>query len=139
MSESFRHLIFFDGQCGLCQKAVKHIIAIDRDKIFCFAPLSGDTASTILTGKFSYLQKENSLVLIESFQTFHKRFWLRSKGAFRIYWLLGGKWKFLGALHFLPSFLINPLYRFIAKHRHQFGAKQNNELFEGKEKSRFLP
>ncbi|MBU6382813.1 MAG: DUF393 domain-containing protein [Verrucomicrobia bacterium] len=113
------HLIFFDGECPFCHKAVRHIIDIDVQKRFLFAPLGGETAQDILTGPQARLKKANSLVLVENYQSTERKFWIESKAALRIYWLVGG-WGIIGIFSFLPRQIGDPIYRWVAAHRHQF-------------------
>lgn len=131
------HLIFFDHNCSLCQKSVRWIIHVDRKALFVFAPLTGQTASTFLIRDKEYLKNENSLVLIENYQTSSPRFWIRGRAVFRILWLMGGIWRLLGWLCFLP-FGIDQVYKWVAKHRQALTLSIKEEL-SPEEKSRFLP
>lgn len=139
MNKTYKHIIFFDGECGLCHQSVRHILSIDQKKIFCFSPLNGSSAKDMLSKKLPSFQTINSLVLVEHFNTSYQKFWIYSKAVFRIYWLLGGKWKILGVFCFFPSFLGDYIYRLIAKHRHRLHLKKSSEIFEKIEKNRFLP
>jgi predicted DCC family thiol-disulfide oxidoreductase YuxK len=116
------HLIFFDGECPLCHKAVRHIIDIDVHKHFLFAPLKGQTAEEILSGPQKSLKLAKSLVLVENYDSTDRKFWIESKAVLRIYWLVGG-WGLIGIFCFVPSFIGDPIYRFFAAHRHQFKLK----------------
>ncbi|HSX25658.1 MAG TPA: DUF393 domain-containing protein [Chlamydiales bacterium] len=130
------HLIFFDSECPFCHKTVRHLIEIDTQHLFLFAPLNGETAKDILTGPQQPLRHANSLVLVENYESTDREFWIRSQAVFRIYWLLGGAHAYLGLLSFLPSFLGDPIYNWFAAHRHQFKLKMPEE--PGPE-DRFLP
>ncbi len=114
------HLVFFDDECPLCHKAVRHIIEIDEHKRFLFAPLRGETARGILAGPQKSLKSSNSLVLAENYQSTERRFWIRSHAIFRIYWLAGNGWGLVGILSFLPRWLGDFFYHWVAAHRHQF-------------------
>lgn len=129
------HLIFFDSECPLCHRAVQHILEIDPDKRFVFAPLNGETAGAILAGPLAHYRKINSIILLENYQSTERQFWIRSKSILRIYWLLGDGWKIVGWLSFLPSCIGDALYSWVAKHRHQFKLKPRGELGP---KDRFL-
>lgn len=129
------HLIFFDGDCPFCYKAVCHIIAIDGNRRFVFAPLNGETAADILIGPQAHLRKANSLVLVENYQSTHRKFWIRSRAMLRIYWITGNGWGLLGILSFLPGFLGDLFYRWFAVHRHHFKLK----MPQAGPKDRFLP
>lgn len=131
-----KHLVLFDEICPLCQRAVKRILRIDDRALFRFAPLSGKTAEEILTGQNAPLCEMNTLVLVENIGTSEQKIWIRGKGALRIFWLIGGWWKLLGAFCFLP-FGTDLIYRLIARHRHKLSGEL--PLFTVEEKTRFLP
>ncbi len=130
------HLIFFDSECPFCHRQVQHIIEIDIYKRFCFAPLNGKTASEILVGPQADLKKANSIILVENYESTERHFWIRSKAVLRIYWLNGNGWGLFGIFSFLPSFLGDPIYRWVAEHRHQFKLKIPEKPGP---KERFLP
>lgn len=130
------HLIFFDHECPWCHKAVRHIIEIDVHKHFVFAPLNGNTADNILIGPNAHLRKANSIVLVEDYESTSRKFWIRSKAILRIYLLNGNGWGIIGILGFLPSFIIDPFYRWFAEHRHHFKLKIPDKAGP---QDRFLP
>jgi predicted DCC family thiol-disulfide oxidoreductase YuxK len=132
----YEHIVFFDGECPLCHKAVRHIIEIDTEKKFLFAPLTGETANDILIGPQKELRSMNSLVLVENYDSTDRKFWVRSRAILRIYWLVKNGWELLGALSFLPGWLGDIFYRWLAAHRHQFKLKIPKEPGP---KERFLP
>lgn len=128
-----KQLVFFDSECKLCRKSVHTLIKIDTEKKLVFAPLNGKTADDKLIGKFSYLKHQNSLVLIENP---HGHIWLRGRAVFRIFWLLGGKWKLIGWFYMMP--FVDFFYRQVARHRHRFSSKDDFEALMEKERDRFL-
>lgn len=131
------HLVFYDGECGFCDQVVQFILKVDHRKLFMFAPLQGKTAAKVLKGMSPSDRREDTLVLVENYREPHEQISILGKGAFRILWLLGGAWKLLGWISFLPSPLYNWAYRLFARHRHRFFAKQC-QLPQQKD-SRFLP
>ena len=130
------HVIFFDAECVLCQRAVRYIQQIDESALFLFAPLNGKTAARTLTGPNARLARANTIVLAENYESTEREFWIRSRALFRIYWLLGGKWRSLGWLHFLPGYPGDLFYKWVSNHRHQFKFKGEVDLGA---KNRFLP
>ena len=130
------HLIFFDAECPLCHRAVRHIIEIDADKHFLFAPLESETAKAILTGPLAFYRKANTVVLLENYQSTEREFWIRSQSILRVYWLLGNGWKIIGWLCFLPAWVGDLFYSWVANHRHQFKLKPMQEIGPSE---RFLP
>ncbi len=130
------HLIFFDGECPFCNRAVAHIIELDTHQRFVFAPLKGETAAKILTGPLAWYGEANSLVLMENYRSTGRKIWIRSKAALRVYWLVGEGWKLVGIFCFLPGFIGDFFYRWFAEHRHRFKLKPTKEPGP---KDRFLP
>lgn len=115
-----RHLIFYDGSCGLCDRTVQIVFAADKREVFAFAPLQGVTAEYYLKNMPAETRDIDSIILIEDFATDTYRIYVRSKAVFRICRTLGGPWFFPGLLSFFPSWLFDWSYRLIAKIRHRF-------------------
>jgi predicted DCC family thiol-disulfide oxidoreductase YuxK len=130
------HLVFFDDQCPFCHKQVSRLIEIDTHKRLKFAPLNGKTAADILSGPPAKLKNMNSVVLVENYDSTERNFWVRAKAIFRVHWLIGNGWGLIGIFSFLPSFLIDPFYRWYAEHRHQYKLKMPDSPGP---KDRFLP
>ena len=130
------HIIFFDGECPLCHRAVRQIIEIDVDRRFLFASLNGETAAEILIGPQAPLKRAQSLVLVENYRSTAREFYIRSRALFRIYWLVGHGWGLIGILSFLPCWVGDLFYRWVAAHRHQFKLKFPQDPGP---KDRFLP
>jgi predicted DCC family thiol-disulfide oxidoreductase YuxK len=130
------HLLFFDHECPLCIRSVRHVIEIDREHRFGFAPLRGETANEVFSGPQTCLKKANSLVVVENWRSTDRRFWIRSRAVLRIYWLIGGQWALYGCLSVLPGFIGDFIYDQIAAHRHQFRLRSDKPIGP---KERFLP
>ena len=129
------HLILFDGNCPVCNRAVGHILRIDREKLFVFSPLEGQSAKRLLGDRYDRYLKIDSLVLIENYEK-SPIIRVYSKAALRIYWLLGGKYSLIGFLCFLPSFIGDFLYRLIASHRYRLNMKMPHKPID---QDRLLP
>lgn len=112
-----KHLIFYDGECPLCNRVVRFVLAADKKKQFLFAPLQGITAEKELHD-FKRLDLD-TLVLLENYQTSEQQSLIEGKGALRIFWHLGGIYTLLGCLSFFPSFLFDRFYRFVARRRYR--------------------
>ena len=133
-----KHLIFYDGTCGLCHRAVQFVLKRDCYQRFVFAPLQGETAAALL-GK-SKASSMETLVLVENYQNPECRCILtHGQGALRISWLLGGFWVIPGVFSFLPPFLYDWLYHWVARHRFKWFGKETCLLPQTKCNERFLP
>lgn len=115
------YIVFFDEPCPLCNKAVRSILKRDRKKRFYFAPLGGDTA------KERNVTETNCLVLIHGEKKVKE-----GKAVLRINWLLGGKYRFIGWLSYLPSEPFDFIYRFIVRFRYKVCHTSQEFSFEGR-------
>jgi predicted DCC family thiol-disulfide oxidoreductase YuxK len=127
-------IIFFDGVCGMCNAFVDLILRFDREQTFLFAPLQGFTARDLLpplTGD----GREWSMVYADE-AGIHDQ----SNASLEVYRRLGGIWRLLGLLRYIPSFIRNPVYRVIARNRYRwFGKRDSCRLPTAAEQTRFLP
>ena len=131
-----RHLLFYDGHCGLCDGAVRFLARVDKKQHFLFAPLDGNHAQRLLANLSDEDRSAESFILLEEYST-APRCYLYGKAALRIAWLLGGPWRLVGLFHFLPSCLYNWVYRFIARHRYSLFGLRACTLQRGRD-ARFL-
>jgi predicted DCC family thiol-disulfide oxidoreductase YuxK len=129
-----KHLILFDGECPLCQNMVRRIYALDKNKAFFFAPLQGKTSKQFFKESHQQMLEKNTLILIENYLKPSHRLWIYGRAVCRIFWLIGGKWKMISWLCFLPVG-VNVFYRFIARHRHLLSENASSPLPE----DRILP
>ncbi len=129
------HLVFYDGECGLCDNVVQFLLKHDKENVFLFAPLQGTTAQKIPP----HLKSVDSIVLIENYLTPNERMFIQGKAAWRVLWLLGGAWRLLGWINFLPAFLYDWGYRLVARNRHRIFSNEACVLPDPSNKSRFLP
>lgn len=127
-------ILFFDGVCGLCNKAVDFVLVRDIAQQIKFAPLQGDTARQLLTP--DDVANLNTMVLWVRGRSYRK-----TAAAVRILWRLSPAWQVLGTLLWLiPLPLRNLGYSLIARNRYRlFGKKESCRLPTVEERLRFLP
>ncbi len=113
-------IIFYDGMCPLCNRAVRSILAADAKKQFYFAPLEGTTAADKLKNlRLKHPDLDTLVLYIDS-----NKILMEGRAVLRILWLLGGKYALIGWLSFLPSFLFDALYRLVARYRFRLFSKK---------------
>jgi predicted DCC family thiol-disulfide oxidoreductase YuxK len=134
-----QHLVFFDGECGICDRMVRFLIKADKYKKLQFAPLQGETAKKFLVGLPKRYRGEDTIVLLENWNKDERRFYILGKATLRIFWLLGGWWLLIGWFSFVPGVFYNWIYRIFARHRHQLFPLKECGLTEALHKDRFLP
>ena len=139
MSERLSHLVFYDGNCGFCDRVVQWVFKQDKNQLFAFAPLQGETASQYLRNLPPEIRFTDSLILIENFRSSYPRVYILAKGALRIAWLLGWPWILMGWLSFFPGWMFDWGYRLVASNRHSFFSHDQCFVPPANQKDRFLP
>lgn len=125
-------VILFDGYCNLCNSSVKFILKHELDQRFRFAALQSKTAKSILKN-FPDVSISDSVLLVDG-----EKIYQHSSAALRIAKHL--RWfRVLYFLIFFPSWLRDPLYRFIARNRYRWFGKTDNCMVPDESiRSRFL-
>ena len=95
-------LLLFDGECAMCDATVQWVLDHDRDGVFSFAPLQGETAAALRARHPEITKELESLVLVET-EAGSSRVYLRSEAVFRIFAQLAGPWRWLAWLRWLPG------------------------------------
>jgi predicted DCC family thiol-disulfide oxidoreductase YuxK len=112
--------LFYDGSCGLCHRAVRFVLAEDREGTAVrFAPLGGETFEGRLAPEVR-AGLPDSLVLL----TDDGRVLVRSTAARHLMARLGGLWRLVAAaIGLVPVRLVDALYDGIARIRYRLFAK----------------
>ncbi|MEO5563025.1 MAG: thiol-disulfide oxidoreductase DCC family protein [Chitinophagaceae bacterium] len=127
-------IVFFDGVCNLCNKAIQFIIKRDAGKKFQFASLQGKKGQEILQQHNLPSDTFNSFILLEN-----EKIYTRSTAVLRMLRTLGGGWQLLYGFIVLPRFIRDPLYNLIARNRYKwFGKKEECWIPTPELKERFL-
>ncbi|MCW3170089.1 DUF393 domain-containing protein [Chryseobacterium sp. 09-1422] len=108
-----KHIVFFDGECGVCNFWVQWILERDQKDQFMFASLQSEFGQKFLsergleTKQFNtmYLWKPNSYYLI------------KSHAVLKIANLLGGIYKLSVLGKIFPSFFRDKIYDKISENR----------------------
>ena len=88
-----REMLFYDGHCGLCHRAVRFVLSEDREVAFRFAPLQGETfAKAVPEDKRASLS--DSMVVLRA----DGELLVRSEAVLHIIRGLGGVWRVMAAL-----------------------------------------
>jgi predicted DCC family thiol-disulfide oxidoreductase YuxK len=115
--------LFYDGHCGLCQHAVRFVIAEDTGgTAFRFAPLQGETFQRMVTREERKTLPDSVVVM-----TADGRSLARSEAFLHIFRRLGGFWKVLAiVLSIVPRGLRDFVYDFVARIRFRiFGRRED--------------
>jgi predicted DCC family thiol-disulfide oxidoreductase YuxK len=127
-------IVFFDGVCVLCNGFVDRILRADRDGIFRFAPLQGETARALLPPQNDDPWQWSLLYLDE------RGVHAQSDASLEIWRRLGGAWRLLSLLRFIPRPLRDAVYRIVVRKRYRwFGERPTCRVPSPAERARFLP
>ena len=134
MDNSNHITVLFDGVCNLCNGTVQFVIKRDRAAIFRFASLQSDYAHTLLREVNLPANQLYSVIVIENGIAYQK-----SDAALRIARHLSGFWRWLYIFRFVPKFIRDGIYNFIATNRYRFFGKQDHCMIPTPElKARFV-
>ncbi len=86
-------------------------------------------------GRKKIPQGKNSIILLEE-EGDRKEIYSASKAVMKIFWLLGGKYRLIGAMYLMPAFIMDPWYRLIARNRYRLFASRKSPPLD---QSRLLP
>lgn len=133
------HLVLYDGECGVCSRVVRWLLAADRQGVLRFAPLQGATAAELRRRRPDLPADLDSIIYVDRSSGVEEVSW-RSEAIFRIGRLLGGPWQAVAALRWLPRSLTDAAYDAFARRRHLVGSSDAIcALPSATEATRFLP
>jgi predicted DCC family thiol-disulfide oxidoreductase YuxK len=128
-----KHIVFFDGDCGVCNFWVQWILKRDRKDQFMFASLQSDFGQKFLSERGLNTQVFNTMYLWKP-----KQYYLeKSKAVLQIANLLGGIYKFSWVGRIIPSFLSDKVYDMISRNRMKL-ANQKCYLPTPSERAKFI-
>lgn len=135
MSELPSRVIFYDGVCAMCNGIVKRMVKYDRDHVFYFAPLQGDTAEVAARLYPEFPTALETVVYLRDGEVL-----IRSRAAAAAMKELPYPAKALSWARFLPVWLTDFFYGIIARIRYRvFGKYDHCPLPPAEHRARFLP
>jgi len=130
-------ILLYDGECGFCDASVRFLLGRDREGKIRFAPLQGEFARIVIE-RNPELATVDSLIWVEQ-SAEGERFWTHSEGAIRGALALGGAWRLLAVLRWIPRPLRDAVYTAFARVRHRiFGRRAACRIPTAQERARFL-
>lgn len=108
-----KYIVFFDGECGVCNFWVQWILERDKNDHFMFASLQSDFGQKFLSERNLETKQFNTMYLWKP-----KSYYLtKSQAVLKIANLLGGIYKFMAAGKIIPSFFRDKIYDKISENR----------------------
>lgn len=130
-----RAIIVFDGVCVLCNRWVRFLLKRDHHALYRFAAMQGETGRALLQQQGMDPDDPLSFLLIEDGCPHTD-----SDAVLRVLAGLGGGWRIIGLLRWVPRALRDPLYLWLARNRYRwFGRRDACLLPDAELRQRFLP
>ncbi|MCW3160016.1 thiol-disulfide oxidoreductase DCC family protein [Chryseobacterium oryctis] len=108
-----KHIVFFDGDCGVCNFWVQWILERDKQDKFMFASLQSDFGQKFLSERGLKTTEFNTMYLWKP----DKYYLIKSRAILQIANLLGGIYKLSGITKILPTSLSDIFYDMISRNR----------------------
>ena len=112
-------VVFYDGDCKICNWWTSFVIQRDPNKIFEFQPMTSQKANQFFVLNQS-LKKDAIMVLDQQ-----NNYWIASQAVFKIVGHLKGLPRILTLFKFLPTRFNDWIYYLVAKNRYRFFKKSD--------------
>ena len=130
VSPSARHVVFFDGDCMMCDGTVRTLMDRDHGNVLHFATLQGSLAQQLIDDGLLPATHEllGTMVFVENHgDPALQRVSLRSTAVLRTCDNIGGWWRVLSWARIVPRFIRDGVYRFVAANRYRWFGKREAE------------
>jgi predicted DCC family thiol-disulfide oxidoreductase YuxK len=128
-----KNIVFFDGDCGVCNFWVQWILERDKKDKFMFASLQSDFGQQFLSERGLKTTEFNTMYLWRPGQFYL----IKSRAVLAIANLLGGIYKLSAIGKVLPAFLSDKIYDMISRNRMKL-ANQKCYLPDQHQKKKFI-
>jgi predicted DCC family thiol-disulfide oxidoreductase YuxK len=133
-----RHLILYDGVCGLCNRIVRFVLPRDPSGIFHFAALQSAVGASILKRHGRRPDALDTFYLVADYRSANPVLYHKARAALFVLRNLGRQWRLLGALGIFPDAVLNAAYDFVAHRRYRvFGRYEVCPLPSPEHRDRF--
>jgi len=117
-----KKIILFDGVCNLCDASVQYIIKNDSKDVFRFVAIQSELGKIIIEYLGIDLVKVDGIILYLP----KVAYYTKANAALIIAKDLKGLISLVYYLRFIPDFLKNGFYNFIAKNRYKWYGKKES-------------
>jgi predicted DCC family thiol-disulfide oxidoreductase YuxK len=134
-----RHLVLYDGVCGLCHGVVQFVLPRDRAHAFDFASLQSATGRSWLSRFGRSADRLDTLVVITDYGGASPGVLIKAHAAIFVARALGFPWRALTIVRLLPTAVSNAVYDAVARRRYRvFGRYDTCPLPSPGQQERFL-
>jgi len=132
-------VLLYDGTCGLCNRAVRFLLRIDRRGVLRFSALQGGPGQAWLRAHGMPAGDFESMVLVRDWGAGASGYALRTDALVAALEACGGAGRVLGLVRFVPRPLRDCAYRLVARLRYRlFGEWRDRPLPRPEWGARFI-
>ena len=137
--DSGRHLLLYDGVCGLCNRFVRFVLAHDHRRRFRFAALQSPVGRDLVAAFGGDPDRLDTVHVVVDYRSPARRVLNRSAAALFVMGRLGWPWRLAAVLRWAPPALRDWLYDRVAAHRYRvFGRQASCPAPDPRHRDRFL-
>lgn len=130
---SNKTILFFDGNCGLCNRSVRFVLRKEKNDELLFSALQSEFAKKNLKEN-NVTENLETMVLLEN-----GKIHLRSSAALRLTKYMKGLWPLMMIFIVVPPFIRNAVYNYVSKNRITwFGMADYCDMMTPELRKRFL-
>ena len=134
-----RHLLLYDGVCGLCDHLVQFVLAHDVAATFDFAPLQSATGRAAVAREGGDPDALTSFYVVRDYRTPGARSLVKGRAALFVAHTLGWPWRLVAAFGVLPTAVLDWGYDIVARYRYRvFGRFEQCALPRPEQRRRFI-
>lgn len=122
-SPDINHVILFDARCNLCGAVIDSIRKRDTEEVFQYVGLQSALGNSMVDIISQNHEIPDSIIYLKN-----NYIYTESDAVIEIGKDLGGAWKILTALDYIPETLRNAVYRFVARRRYLLFNKKDSCL-----------
>ncbi len=116
-------VVFYDGVCGFCDRALRFVARRDRGDSFRFAPLQSAFAREVLLAHDVDPSALDTMYTLVDYGLSGERVYARASAVLRALSELGGLWRALSVLGLLPPPILDWAYDRFASRRYSIFGK----------------
>ena len=129
-------IVLYDGDCGLCNRAIQILLQEDPSDLFRFVSQQADLGKSILAHIGYNTNTLDSLVVYQPNVAYYTQsqavFYLCKHGSFKL--------KLLLVIQLFPKVMLDRVYNWIAINRHRWFGKNEHCMFPNeRHRTKFLP
>ena len=134
--EAGRHLILYDGVCGLCNRLVTEVLARDPKGLFHFASLQSPVSRRLLDAHGKDPDELSNMYCVADYKSQSPVLLSRGRAALFVTSGLDSPWRYLRVLGVLPTFILDAVYAVVARYRYRVFGKLDRCLMPASDYAR---